>query len=98
MKSILINSLRLAVSLILFGCCTHLNAAVVSGSYTGDGTDGRAISVGFQPDVVFVQRADTGMRMQYRVTGMTEGHDLGVSVGNTGGTVDDGDVTVTTLP
>ena len=37
-------------------------AQVISGSYTGNATDGRSITgVGFQPDVVIVKSASTGI-------------------------------------
>jgi len=83
MKNSILTRL-LALTVLLFGFVTSsVSAAVVSGSYTGNGVDGRAINLGFQPDVVFIQQADTAMKMQIRVTGMTDTKDSAASANST---------------
>ena len=55
---------------LAFGVPTGPNMQVLSGSYAGDGTSGRPVHVGFQPDVVFV-KADADAYGVVRTSTMT---------------------------
>lgn len=65
---------------------------VFSGSYTGNATDDRSITgVGFQPDMVFIKRANTVVGVIYRSTTMSTNNafDLGGAAGAGGNTIQD---------
>jgi hypothetical protein len=59
------------------------SSGAATGTYTGDGAVGRAVNIGFQPDVVIIHRADTAMRVQIRVTGMAETKDVALTSNGT---------------
>lgn len=50
----------LLVLACLFGTTPSTYAQIATGTYTGDGVSGRAINIGFQPDVVII-KVDDGL-------------------------------------
>lgn len=47
---------------------------ISTGSYMGDGTDGKTIAIGFQPDVVIVKVSETSNEAQIRTSTMPDGY------------------------
>ncbi len=80
MKSLLSRLMVFVGIIMTLAITVPTEAAVVSGTYTGDGVDNRAINAGFQPELLLVQRQDSnGLVMQVCMTGMSSGRDLGVN-------------------
>ncbi len=70
---------RIMALLVLTLSVTVMQAQVVTGSYTGNGTSQNITAPGFQPDIVFIKRAGsigTAQHAQIRIAGMTTTMDV----------------------